>query len=61
MNFQMNEDKMQRDSDVRMQHFKNSENLWDFLCRKKAGNVERENADMDDGPLNFQIHQPFTV
>lgn len=31
------------------------------MSTKKAGNEERDNANVDDVPLNFQIHKPFTV
>lgn len=56
----MNEDKMQQDGDVRVQH-KNIQRIWGISClQKKAGNEERDNASVDDVPLNFQIHKPFT-
>lgn len=57
----MNEDKMQQDSDVRVQHIKIFREFGGFLLYKKAGNVGRDIADLDDVPLDFQIHQAFTV
>lgn len=48
--FQMNEDKMQLDSDVNeCNGFNNSENLWDSFSTKKEVDVER---DMVDGHVD---------
>lgn len=49
----MNEDKVQQDSDVRVQHLKIFREFGGFLVYKKAGDLERDNAHEDDAPLHF--------